>query len=58
MIQEKKNVINSYKNDHYSQSTQSHYQLMANDMSVKELLQIILFYLIWLQNMLLKDVKV
>ena len=31
---------------------------MANDMSVKELLQIILFYLIWLQNMLLKDVKV
>ena len=32
--------------------------IMANDMSVKELLQIILFYLIWLQNMLLKDVKV
>lgn len=31
---------------------------MANDTSVKEPLQIILFYLIWLQNMLLKDVNV
>ena len=37
-------MINSYENDHSSQSNQLHYQLMANDMAVKEKLQIILFY--------------